>query len=291
MRRPWLLAILALLAAWTATTGTAWGGETEERIVVDGAERFYTIVLPEGLKGPVPLVMVLHGAGGTRDRVEQVSGFTQLGQQKKFAVIYPKGQMATLLGMYSGQAWNSGYLSAKFNHDDVKFLKAILQREIGFRRADPARCYIVGFSNGGMMAYRMACEYAEGLAGIMVVAGSMNGKCAKPRKSIPVLMVHGTKDELVPFEGGKSDRAAALNQKGYGSVGEAVSFWRKVNGASLTPVRHRYGRMVEETWGGISGCPVRLCTIEGYGHGWPSGIRFAGMDLASYAWRYFTYGY
>ena len=143
---------------------------------------------------------------------------------------------------------------------------------------------MAGISNGGMMAQRVACESADRLAGIALVAGSMPEALAaicKPSRPLPVLIIHGTEDPIVPWNGG-----AVAGFEDFGKVlsaGDTARFWSQGNlcrGGVNTiqePDRDpRDGTRVNR--GTVSGCPARaavmLVTVEGGGHTWPGGHQY-----------------
>jgi polyhydroxybutyrate depolymerase len=85
--------------------------------------------------------------------------------------------------------------------DDVGFLRALIEKiELDYA-VDPKCVYLTGISNGGMMTYRAACELSDKIAAIAPVEGAQNVEC-RPSSPVSVIVLHGTADHLVPFEGG-----------------------------------------------------------------------------------------
>jgi polyhydroxybutyrate depolymerase len=126
-------------------------------IRVLGARRTYLVHIPSDYnpQKQLPLVVVIHGAFDTAKGMEKFSGFSDLADKEKFIVMYPNG--IGILGFF--QHWNAGHCCGKAasdNVDDVGFLAAAIEDVSARLKIDAARIYMVGFSNGGMMAYRFA---------------------------------------------------------------------------------------------------------------------------------------
>ena len=139
---------------------------------------------------------------------------------------------------------------------------------------DPKRVFATGMSNGAMMCYRLAAELSDRIAAIAAVAGTMAIENCQPRRPVPVLHFHGTKDGLVLFDG--PDERIPKNLK-FLSVDDTIRAWVKANGCPPTPVitdpagsRRREAGLRKKTYGpGREGAEVILYTIEGGGHTWP----------------------
>ena len=123
-------------------------------------------------------------------------GFTEAARRYGFAAVFPRG---------IALQWNDGRDAWMSGVDDVVFLRRLVRALIARGTADPARLYMVGISNGGMMTFRMLCEAAELFAGAGTIIASMpaaaGAKC-RPGRPVPVVMFNGTADPLVPYRGG-----------------------------------------------------------------------------------------
>lgn len=195
----------------------------------------------------LPLVLVLHGHGGTARKARRLSGMSEEAAARGFIAAYPEG--ASWLNT-PWRSWNAGYCCgyAKAKQvDDLVFLRALLEELKRRYPVDPGRVYVTGISNGGMLAYRAACEMAGELAGIGVVAGAMPPGSCNPSRPVPVAIIHGTSDRLIRYEGGRSQ---AKDGRVDASVAEAVAFWTAHN---------------------RTGAEVALRTISGGRHAWPRG--------------------
>lgn len=153
------------------------------------------VVLPVR-RQPAPTVIVLHGIAISASWTSQISGFAEAARDQGFTSAYPEGIKA---------AWNDGREGVTSGADDVGFLRKLVRELVQRRVSDPARIYIAGISNGGMMALRMLCEASELFAGAGTTIANMparTGATCQIAHPVPVVMVNGTADLLVPYNGG-----------------------------------------------------------------------------------------
>ncbi len=163
--------------------------------------------VPPGLAAndKVPLVVVLHGLGASSAAIEKYSDFASFARAKRIAWVAPDGPKDSK----GRQFWNAGTSCCNFDEievDHVAALRGLVVRTLGMNPIDPKRVYFVGYSNGGFMAHRIACDLGGLVAGIVSVAGAGPGRktdapCA-PTAPVRVLQVHGDADRIVNIEGG-----------------------------------------------------------------------------------------
>jgi len=212
-------------------------------------------------------------------------GFNRLAERDGFVVVYPDGLE---------RHWNDGrgvgaYRAHRENIDDVGFLTALIDHLARGLPVDRARIYATGISNGGLMSFRLAREAATVIAAIAPVAISMSEQIARmrqPARAVPVLMMPGTQDPLVPYEGGEIGRALARGGPGFGRVipvAEAVRYWVEHNhcaplpAVTVEPDRDPLDgtRVRREVYGSCrDGTEVVLYAVEGGGHTWPGGLQY-----------------
>jgi polyhydroxybutyrate depolymerase len=238
-------------------------------LLVNGDSRRYYLHLPPGWRRdhPAPLVLVFHAGGGRARDIAPHTGFSQVADREGFVVAYPQG----LRGR-----WNDGRGFATATHDDVGFVRALLDtlgRELAI---DPTRVYATGISNGAMFAYRLACDLPGTFAAVAPVAGALPAErapgCAHAA-AVSVLAFQGTADPLMPYRGGGAGQRQVL------SADRSLAFWAALDGCTGTPVttdepdRVADGTRVRHSiWLGCrEGLAVELYTIEGGGHTWPGG--------------------
>jgi polyhydroxybutyrate depolymerase len=158
--------------------------------------------------------------------------------------------------------------------DDVAYLRAVIRDVMARYPVDRRRVFVVGHSNGGFMAYRMACEASDLVAGVVSLAGATwkdPARC-RPRAPVAVLQIHGTEDGVIRYAGGRDPPAAAP----YPGAVESVARWAELDGCAgpLTATGERLDldRRVPgpETrvarHGGCRGGAAELWTMRGGGH-------------------------
>jgi len=269
----------------------------------DGPRRTYRLHVPQGYDPTRqrPLVVVIHGAYSNSRQMVERTGFDELADHEGFIVAYPDG--IGVLGLL--QHWNAGFCCGKAladGIDDVGFVAAVIDEVSRALAVDQGRVFLVGYSNGGMLAYRMAAEMPERLAGVAVFAATVGVRSStgvehllpKPAGPLPVLHLHGRADENVPYEGGRPARGSFA----LASARESASFWAISNGCEGEPARleERDRHVVRETWSaGCAETPVVLLSLEGWDHSWP-GPHFTdrldrhdplrGFDAAEVIWDF-----
>ena len=246
-------------------------------LMVGGLERSYFLETPDG-RGPWPVIIALHGGGGKASQMEKLTGLGALGKREGFAVAYPEAK---------DKHWNDGRTDFKGESqaDDAAFLMALRAKLVAEQLADPARIYLCGISNGGMMSLRMACEHSDAFAAVGVVAMNMSAAfdCA-PQGPVPICFIKGDEDPLVPQDGGeirlfKHGRARGKVR----SFDESLAFWAKVNHCdlqpeiSLLPDKDPSDGCRVESWNyepSKDGVELKAFLIKGGGHAWPGGWKY-----------------
>ena len=286
---------------WLTASAVTLAAPVSETLKSGGDLRNYWLVRPEGLEKtkPAPLLMVLHGSAGSGEDMMTVTqrGFERLADKEKFVVVYPDALE---------RRWNDQGGTV----DDVGFLLAIVDKLVADGLVDKNRIYVAGISNGGMMAQRLACEQADRIAGIATVAGGLpeplQATC-KPARALPVLVIQGTEDPIVPWSGG-----VVAGFEDFGKVlsaRETAKFWAANNRCgdggviAAEPDRDpKDGTRVKmEVFASCpAGAAVKLAAVEGGGHTWPGGYqylpeRFIGrtsqdVDANMLIWDFFKGG-
>jgi len=217
-----------------------------------------------------PAVIVLHGGMGSADQMRSTSGFDRLAKSKGFIAAYPEG---TDFGG-GRHAWNTGYLLRRQvrDADDIAFLDALIDTLVRDHGADPARIFMTGGSNGGMMTYAYAVARPERLAAAAPVVASMFTFDRTPKVPLPILIVNGAKDEEVPLDGGMSGNQLVRNAQAapFKPVGEVVDFWVKANKSSPEATTRIDGTVTTATYAaGPDGATTEFVVDSAGGHGWP----------------------
>jgi polyhydroxybutyrate depolymerase len=207
-----------------------------ESLTVDGLTRTYLINLPPNYYDAkdFSLVIALHGGGGSGSQFEKTSLLTDKANQSKFIVVYPDGLGGTV-GLSAARTWNAGLCcgyAVTNNINDVKFISLLIDKLVASYKINPKKVYATGHSNGGMMAYRLACELSNKIAAIAVNSCTMvtNQDC-QPSRAVPILHVHSVQDQKVPVNGGFGDGPSQID---YPSVLSGLQKWSALNHC-LTP--------------------------------------------------------
>ena len=216
-------------------------------IRIMGNRRSYLVHVPpvhETLY-PLSLVVAIHGAFETAKDMEKRSGFSDLADKEGFVVVYPNG--FGLFGLL--QHWNAGHCCGKAaadGIDDVGFLTAVIEDVKGRLPIDPNRIYMVGFSNGGMLAYRFAAEKTITLSALAAVAATIGStssgdeplwRMPNPAAPLPLIALHGLADEAIPAQGGVSPKRGG--DQSFLSVKGSTDFWIRNNGCDPDRVGDR----------------------------------------------------
>jgi polyhydroxybutyrate depolymerase len=291
--------------------GTRTSGSTTRQVTVDGQRRSYVTYRPANLpdSAPVPLVVMMHGGFGTAAQAEQDYGWDAEADRQHFVVVYPDGLH---------RAWASGGgccgTPGSTGVDDVKFISTVVAAVTRDERIDPVRVYATGISNGGMMAYRLACDTnlfaaigpdsatllgacpAVPLGGCSPTPKTGSG-CAPAPHPVSVIHIHGTADHSIPYDGGVGDRYAKIDGP---PVPDLVAQWRHIDGCGAPAVTSA-APVTSSTAACPAGRSVELITVAGAGHQWPGGkgrpvaekvLRLdtpsTALDATDIMWRFFA---
>jgi polyhydroxybutyrate depolymerase len=251
-----LALLLCLVLTGCAVAGrSAPPGATDRIVTTDTAdgERTALVHRPAGTPVGAPLVIVMHGSGGTGAVARSRFGWDPVADRDGFVVAYPDGLDRT---------WNSGTCcgrSAARSVDDLGYLHGLVDRLAAEDGIDPHRVLAVGFSNGAMMAYAWACARPGDLAGIGPVAGQVLMPCDHPGP-LPVVAVHGLADTVVRVTDPPPGKPTAA---------QSIALFR--TGCAEPPSVERAEPATITTWTCPGGRTVTLDLIDGLGHAWPDG--------------------
>lgn len=250
-----------------------------------------TPALPAG--GLRPVVVLLHGAGGTAALALSNTRWAALADREGILLACPEGTrpdpIAPPVFRLNPQSWNDGSgrgHTARAGIDDVGFLDALLTDLVRDHIGDPARMYLVGFSNGGSLAFRAGAELAPRIAAIGPVAGHCWVAPARGPRPVSALMMFGGQDLLNPPGGGEVTTPWGSVEY-HPPIRESFDRWRAFNGCSGTPLDSSTAEGVRE-WSATecaSGGEVRCLVIEDLGHHWPGGPRLLPPWIAGPASR------
>ncbi len=270
----------ASLALLVATAGQA--ADVTKTLRVGGLQRSYLVHIPPGLIAgkPVPLVLVLHGGGGSATTTAQQTHFSEEADHSSFIAVYPNGTdrarpLLNAMGKPGLLTWNAGACcgyAMQNKIDDVAFIRAVVAQVARDYAIDSKRVFATGISNGGMMAYRLACEASDVFAAIGPVSAVQIAPVCKPTQPVAVIHFHGTADQNVPMAGGIG--AKALEKDSRPPVQSTIDFWVKRDGCAVQPNVSQNGKVTLLDYTGCdANAEVAFYVIDGGGHSWPGGDR------------------
>ena len=275
--------LFTLLIAGCADRPPPPTGHSSHTLTIGWHTRGYGVYAPTGHTGarPLPLVVILHGGGGTGRGMLRDTGWQEKADAEHFLVAYPDGlardpsRPARFRG--NPQTWNDG--SGRFTHgenaelvDDVAFLDAMLDAIIAAFSVDERRIYVTGFSNGASMAFRFGEQSRRRIAAIAPVAGACWNPSPRLSHPVPLCYVTGDCDPLNPMGGGVitlPGATPALNATPKPPVAESLARWCGALGESPALAQ----REIREDGASVmsNGKRVIVVTVPGHGHYWPGG--------------------
>ncbi|MGE5134557.1 MAG: alpha/beta hydrolase family esterase [Gemmatimonadota bacterium] len=273
-----------------ASAAAVPAGSSEQTITAGGVARTFRLYRPAGLTGAAPLVVVLHGGFGSGSQAERSYRWDAQADRGRFLVAYPDGL---------NRAWNAGGgccgTPARTGTDDTGFITAMIAAIERQTPVDRARIYATGISNGGIMAYRLACD-TRIFAAIGPVAATQLGPCPAPAP-VSVIHIHGTADRNIPYQGGPGAGVAHIDGP---AVPALNATWRGIDHCAAPSVTTA-GAVTTSVASCPGGRTVELITVAGAGHQWPGSVprpfvqRLLHLDPPSTAlnatgviWRFFA---
>jgi polyhydroxybutyrate depolymerase len=263
----------------TATTAAPEPGVDVPVVLRSGGlDRTYVVHVPPSYDGSqaVPLVLVLHGSGGSAEIANRVSGMSAKSDSAGFLAVYPEGT-GTSATFNAGLC--CGY-AGRTMMDDVTFVRDVVADVSADYLVDPQRIYATGMSNGAMMVQRLGCEMSDVVAAIGPVAGALEVDCA-PAGPVSAIVFHGTADPIVPYAGGPAETVPRGMDGDYDPVSTGVDVWATTAGCTAATDEQVSASVWREVWTGCLACyGVEFYTVKGGGHAWPGGEPgWAGGDV------------
>ena len=244
-----------------------------ESMTVDGLTRTYLLNLPPDYytSSDLSLIIAMHGGGGDAIQFETSSELTEKANASGFVVVYPEGVMST--GPLGVRTWNAGgccaYASDE-NIDDVDFISQLTDKLVASYKIDPRKVYATGHSNGGMMAYRLACEIPEKITAIAANGCSMvvTEPCS-PSRPVPVLHMHSVLDTRVPYTGGFG---TGLSNAYFPPLDSVLDVWSLNNSCTMTQVVVDNNEYKLTRWSECNHeASIQYYLTYDGGHAWPGG--------------------
>ncbi|MCG8308922.1 MAG: hypothetical protein MI975_16120 [Cytophagales bacterium] len=282
-------------------------GPREVQLGHDNYIRNVTYHVPKKLrKRRRSLVLCLHGGNETPESFGRITrrGFNKLSEYNNFIVAYPEA----LNNFWNDAREDSVSLSHYDNIDDVGFIEKVVDYAIDSFSIDPARIFVAGLSDGGLMAMRLACEIPVRFKGFATVAASLSldqlVEC-KADTAISLIAINGTRDPILPYDGGQ----IIVDDELKGSVlpiEDAIEFWLKESQcenksvARDIPNTDTYDETRSERISYTNckyGNKIVLVRVNNGGHTWPGGRQYEvqrnigktskDFDASEEIWKFF----
>ena len=257
----------------------------------DGLTRMYQVHVPPHYNPatPAPLLFALHGGGGSMGYManDTYYGLITKADSAAYVVVFPNGFSKLKSGKFA--TWNAGNCCADArdqNVDDVGFIRQVVANVTHQMNIDRHRIYATGMSNGGMMAYRLACEMSDVFSAVAPVAGTDNTRSCNPQHPVSILHIHARNDTHVLFTGGAGpDTHDKTKVTDFTSVADTIAKWVRLDGCTATPRRilEKTGAYCEVYSPCQGNAQVELCVTETGGHSWPGGVKPRGDEPPSQA--------
>lgn len=253
-------------------------GSADATLKVGGLERRF-LIHDYSRDAKAPLVILLHGGGGNPGNAVNMTQFDAVAGREGVIAVYPGGTG----GLPGGKilTWNATHCCAyamRNKVDDVAFISAIIDRLVSSGRADPARVYVTGMSNGGMMSHRLGRELSAKIAAIAPVVGAVFGDEPPPQGPMPAFIIVGAEDRTVPAAGGQlglqrdvPGGGPAAEDRPVAPARAQADYWVNANGCGVPKISQDTASRRTLWTGCRSGADVVLVEVANNGHAWPGG--------------------
>jgi len=281
------LSYFLLFACWLMPFSLTAQEKFKGAIEIEGETRKYRLFIPATYTAdePIPLVFNLHGITSDPGQQQLLTQMNKVATENSFIVCYPKGK---------NRAWNVNFPFPSSKADDVEFISRLIDSLKAAYNIDLNRVYACGFSNGGYMSHKLACELSDKIVAIASVAGTFVPKEAAnchPDRAVPILQIHGRADPIVPYNGG----LVAL------SVEKTLAFWANKNDCSeeititnlANKVKLDFSRATKYDFEDCADqSAVVLYKVKNGGHTWPgtkiiTGVTNQDFEASTEIWHFF----
>jgi polyhydroxybutyrate depolymerase len=252
-------------------------GTALHTITVGSLQRSYIVHVPSrrpmtqsGTLLPYPLTIVLHGSSGTGEDIRGTTNMDSVSDVNRIVVVYPNA-VAGAGGLFPTD-WNAGNCcgaAGREGIDDLGFMRAMIDELSAKLPIDKRRIHVAGFSDGGRMAYYMACQMAGQIAAIGVVSGSLRDDSCTPAHPVAVIALHGTADPIVPYDESIDSPMPDPVDATMDALPPSVQFWIAQDGCSAATDSAFTPSVTRTTFAKCSGSDVAFFSIDGGVHTWP----------------------
>lgn len=262
-----------------------------KEIFVDGVKREYLVYVPKNFDHAKkhPMVLAFHGGGGTAKRSLAFFGFNEVADTAGFLVVYPNGL---------NKGWNDGRQIKKHPHDDVGFIRKLIEQLKNDYPVDENKIFATGISNGGFFSFTLGLKLSDQIKAIAPVCATIGADIFndyRPEYAFSCLLINGTDDPLVPYNGGTV--GGKFLKRGQCTPTDAtIARILNLNSCDQNPSRELFpdkdksdGCTAEKfIYNCKQGLEVQFIKITGGGHTWPGGKQYLSKRLIGNVCRDFS---
>jgi polyhydroxybutyrate depolymerase len=253
--------LVSLWPRWPRRRQLCW-----RTINANGLERRYLLRASDLSANKKPLLLCFHGGAARVELLARRSGVSEAGQRQGFMVVFPEAK----------DGWIDSRPERGGSARDLDFIDTLIDSLLSRNQIDASRVFAFGISNGGLFVFRLACERPRRFAGFATALANMPvaALSAGSGPPVPIAMIFGRRDRVMPWAGGRILRLPELGVGGEVASAQAtLRFWLKRNRAEQAPqLRHLVGAGrsidVEDYAAASGGAPVRYM-VGNWGHRWP----------------------
>jgi len=251
-------------------TKNSKNGLDKYSVEIDGISRSYWVYSPsvENDDSDMPVVFLFHGSLGSGKGLSDATGFNRYAEEEKIIAVYPDAQVGNWA---EGCGCNN---ADRLGIKDPEFFTVMIDEVSREYPVHSEQIFVAGFSQGGLFADRLACEFSSRIQGVAVIAANMSKPLSEncsPSEQITIKIIQGTGDTVLPYYGSDNGSLSLLSAK------ETASFWAEKNGIigepGLSYIPDSTNKQVERLiYGQISTGTtyVELLSIRNGGHTWPN---------------------
>jgi polyhydroxybutyrate depolymerase len=238
---------------------------TSLNLSVDGVDRRYVVLRPDAALSNAPLLVMLHPSFASAETMANITNVSDYALTQGFWVVLPQAQAG---------GWNDDRSPSR--DDDVRFISQLIDRVVADGGLDATRVYATGFSSGGFMTARLACDLPDKIAAFAIDAATMRNTVAAvctPTVQRPKVYFLGTSDLIVAYNG-----VFPESPNGQRGAEGTIAFWnglQRCGGLVSTTLPNRAADGTTVQLDAYSGCVddtlLQLYTITNGGHAWPGG--------------------
>lgn len=195
----------------------------------DFSKRTFEVYVPPTYNenNPIPLLFAFHGSGGNGAEMRSITAFNDHANERYFIVCYPNAASVN---------WNEGCncnIASRLGIDDIGFIEYLIDKFSENYNIDTTKIFAAGFSQGGFFTNNVVCKLSGKFSKAAIVGGAVSRQLSNdcfPSKNTSVLMIQGTNDQAILYNGIPSGNFSYLSAAGN------AEFWADKNGCNNEPL-------------------------------------------------------